>query len=158
LNDFKTFGFILYAARNRYRDNELNILGAGEKVRKIIDKYVTSLGIDPSVPPISILDKNFDEFLNGQKSGKTKASEMEHAIRYHITNHYEDDPEFYKDLSEKLEDLIKEQKENWDKLASDLNGLLEHIRAGRGDELVEGIVDKRQMPFYDIIKNDICTD
>lgn len=96
-----------------------------------------SQGIDPSVPPISILDKNFDEFLNGQMSGKAKASEMEHAIRYHITRNFEDDPEFYKDLSERLEELIKEQKENWEKLATDLGGLLERIRAGRGDELAE---------------------
>jgi type I restriction enzyme R subunit len=28
INDFKVYGFILLSARNRYKDNNLNILGA----------------------------------------------------------------------------------------------------------------------------------
>jgi len=157
INDFKTFGFILFSARNRYRDRQLNILGTGNKVKALIDKYVTSKWINPHIPPISIMDRDFDEFLNWQHSNKSKASEMEHAIRYHITENFEDDPEFYKALSDRLEDIIDEQKENWDKLVEDLRMFLEKAKAGRWDEAIDWL-ESNQMPFYDIIKNTIFED
>ena len=48
---------------------------------------------------------------------EAKASEMEHAIRKHCTVHFDEDPAFYKRLSEKLEKLIQEHKNNWEALA-----------------------------------------
>lgn len=152
INDFRTFGFILFSARNRYKDNQLNILWTWDKVKMLIDKYLTSLWIDPWVPPISIMDKNFDEFLNWQKSNKAKASEMEHAIRYHISENYENDPEFFKSLSKRFEELIEWQKENWDKLVQDLKVFLDKAKEGRWDTAIDWL-EPNQMPFFDIIKN-----
>jgi len=157
INDFRTFWFILFSARNRYRDNQMNILWTWEKVKKLIDKYVTSLWINPWVPPISIMDTSFDEFLNGQHSDKAKASEMEHAIRHHISENFENDPEFFKPLSERLEEIIDSQKENWDKLVQDLKVFLEKAKAGRWDTAIDWLKSK-QMPFFDIIKNTIFED
>ena len=48
---------------------------------------------------------------------EAKASEMEHAIRKHCTVHFDEDPAFYKRLSEKLEKLIAKQRDNWKALA-----------------------------------------
>ena len=45
---------------------------------------------------------------------------MEHAIRKHCTVHFDEDPAFYKRLSEKLEKLIQEHKNNWKALAEGL--------------------------------------
>jgi len=157
INDFKIFWFILFSARNRYRDNQMNILWTGEKVKKLIDKYVTSLWINPHIPPISIMDRDFDDFLNGQHSNKAKASEMEHAIRYHISENYENDPEFFKPLSERLEEIIGSQKDNWDKLVEDLKKFLDKAKAGRWDTAIDWL-NVKQMPFYDIIKNTIFED
>ena len=42
---------------------------------------------------------------------------MEHAIRKHCTVHFDEDPAFYQTLSEKLEKLIQEHKNNWEALA-----------------------------------------
>ncbi len=98
------------------------------------------------------MDRNFDEFLNWQHSDKAKASEMEHAIRYHISENYENDPEFFKPLSDRLEEIIDGQKENWDKLVVDLKVFLEKAKAGRWDTTIDGL-EPKQMPFFDIIKN-----
>jgi len=67
-----------------------------------------------TVAPISLIDQDFDIFIDGLRSNKSKASEMEHAIRHHISEYYDKDPEYYKSLSQKLEELLKENNGKWD--------------------------------------------
>ena len=130
----KTFGFINTAARNRYRDDNLNIAGCGEKVRKLIDEHILSKGVDPKVAPISIMAENFEEYVSANRSAKSRASEMEHAIRHHISKNIDYDPEFYRKLSEKLEEILEACRENWDELAEELKTFLSEVRAGRQEE------------------------
>ncbi|HUX86080.1 MAG TPA: restriction endonuclease subunit R, partial [Chloroflexota bacterium] len=100
LRDARIFGWINKASHNRYRDDQLNLIGAGNKVRELIDDYVVSQGVDPKIPPISILDANFDAVVAAHASDRAKASEMEHAARHYITVHYQEDPVYYQKLSE----------------------------------------------------------
>jgi hypothetical protein len=65
----------------------------GEKVRALIDEHVIALGIDPTIPPISIMDAEFVQHVNKLGSPRAKTSEMEHALRFHIRKHYDEDPE-----------------------------------------------------------------
>jgi type I restriction enzyme R subunit len=115
LNDLKLLGKINHGARNLYRDSQLNISGVGEKVRKLIDEHIYSTGVDPKIPPVDLLAGDFKEKLNDHKSGKAKASEIEHAIKHHITVKLEDDPEYYKSLSDKLKAILEKTHENWGK-------------------------------------------
>jgi hypothetical protein len=48
---------------------------------------------------------------------------MEHAIRKHCTVHHDEDPAFYKSLADKVEKLIDEHQDQWDKLAEELEKL-----------------------------------
>ncbi len=150
----KTIGFINLTARNRYRDDNLNIAGCGEKVRQLIDEHVISQGIDPRIPPVSIMAKDFDDHLAHQKSAKARASEMEHAIRFHISKHIDFDPEFYRKLSEKLEEILAANKENWEALAEGLKTFLEDVRAGRKEE-DDGLNPVIEKPFYDILAKEV---
>lgn len=50
--------------------------------------------------------------LTKNASVQAKASEMEHAIRKHCTVHFNEDPALYKRLSEKLEALLQQYKDN----------------------------------------------
>jgi type I restriction enzyme R subunit len=61
--DARRLGVIAARARNRYRDESIRVMGkdVGEKVRELIDQHVVSLGIDPKIPPMSMLDARFDE-------------------------------------------------------------------------------------------------
>lgn len=74
---------------------------------------------------------------------------MEHAIRKHCTVHFDEDPAFYQRLSEKLERLIQEHKDNWDTLAQDYEALRREAEAGRKDT-VEGLT-REASTFYDYI-------
>ena len=72
-----------------------------KKVRKLIEEHVYSTVIDPKIPPVDLLAVDYKEKLNKHKSSRSKASEIEHAIKHHIKINLEDDPEYYRRLSEK---------------------------------------------------------
>jgi type I restriction enzyme R subunit len=59
------------------------------------------------------------------------AREMEHAIRKHCTVHQDEDPAFYKTLSEKVEHLIDAYQGQWERLAEELEKLRGEAIAGR---------------------------
>ena len=80
---------------------------------------------------------------------EAKASEMEHAIRKHCTVHFEEDPAFYKRLSDKLEKLIQQHKDNWESLADAYEELRQEAVAGR-KEAVEGLT-KETTTFYEYV-------
>ncbi|MDP9487511.1 MAG: DUF3387 domain-containing protein, partial [Actinomycetota bacterium] len=151
--DAKTLGFINRAAANLYRDPQLSLFGAGQKVRKLIDEHVEARGIDPKVPPVSILDERFYEVVASRGSDRAQASEMEHAARHHIEQRMNEDPAHYRKLSERLESIIERLEGNWDDLLRELRRLSEEIRAGRpADE--SGLDPATQAPFLGLLVED----
>jgi type I restriction enzyme R subunit len=62
---------------------------------------------------------------------------MEHAIRHHLREHWDEDPEHYDRLSEKLEKILEALVEQWEQLPLALGDLLPRVRAGRlADDIV----------------------
>lgn len=134
----KRFGYILQVTKERYKDSSLDLGSAGEKVKALINEHLISLGINPKVPPVELLAEDFLEKLaaHAGQNSEAKASEMEHAIRKHCTVHHDEDPAFYKSLSEKVDALIDRHQEEWDLLAEKLAELRKTALAGRqqGDD------------------------
>jgi type I restriction enzyme R subunit len=147
----RRFGYLLRMVKERYKDDSLDIADAGEKVKALINEHLIDLGINPKIPPIELLSDDF--IANVQKhshgSPEAKASEMEHAIRKHCTIHFDEDPAFYKRLSEKLEKLILEQKNNWEVLAEGYEQIRSEALAGRTG-VVEGL-NREATTFYDYV-------
>lgn len=148
--DSKLLGFINKAAANRYRDAQLNIAGVSDKVKNLLDEYIVAQGVDPKIPPISIFDENFEKQVDGLKSKRSQALEMEHAARYHIQKHYNEDPALYKKLSERLKELLDAFAENWDALAEELKKFIREVKAGRKEDET-GLDPKTQAPFLGIL-------
>jgi type I restriction enzyme R subunit len=150
----KRFGYIQRVAKERYKDDSLDLGDAGQKVRDLINEHLISLGINPKVPPVELLSENFLEQLNQHAAGNSeaKASEMEHAIRKHCTVHHDEDPAFYKSLSEKVENLIEQYQDQWDKLAEELEKLRSVAVEGR-QQGEEGM-SKEATTFYEHIANE----
>ena len=152
--DAKAFGTIAFAARRRYREDGFDASLYGSKVRRLIDDHVEALGIEQKIPPISITATDFDTKVADLHSDRAKASEMEHAIRYHLREHWDEDPEHYDRLSERLEQIIEELGEQWEQLALALNGLLPEVRAGRqADD--SGLDPVTEAPFYDLLRREV---
>jgi type I restriction enzyme R subunit len=150
----KRFGYILRVAKERYKDTSLDLRDAGEKIKDLINEHLISLGINPKVPPVELLADDFIENLNKHSAGnaEAKASEMEHAIRKHCTIHHDEDPAFYKRLSEKVENLIDQHQEQWEKLAEELEKLRTEAIAGR--KTGEEGMSKEATTFYEHIANE----
>ena len=67
IRDRRLLGKISVCARKLYRDEQLDIACAGEKVRELIEEHVYSTGIDPKIPPVDLLAGNYEEVLNQHK-------------------------------------------------------------------------------------------
>lgn len=145
----KRFGFLWIRIRERYKDESLSISNAGEKVKKLIDEHLISLGINPKIPPVELFSPQFIQEVDKNRPPQAKASEMEHAIRKHCKVRFEEDPALFTRLSEKLEALLLKHKENWNKLVEALLDLRAEVEAGRQDE-IDGL-SAEAAPFYDLI-------
>ena len=147
----RRFGYLLRMVKERYKDESLDISDAGEKVKALINEHLIDLGINPRIPPIELLSPDFLENLEKHSGGdpEGKASEMEHAIRKHCTVHFDEDPAFFTRLSEKLERLIQEHKENWNVLAEGYQHIRREAEAGR-TETINGLT-REASTFYDYV-------
>jgi type I restriction enzyme R subunit len=146
----KAFGHIHNRARHRFRDDSINILGAGKKVRRLIDNHLLFIGIDTRIKPVDIISDTFEQEINKQRSSRSQASEMEHAIRKHCRIYFNTDPVLYKRISEKLDLILKRFKENWDEQVKYLKELREEMKRGR-TAVQSGLDPKRHAPFYDLL-------
>lgn len=154
VRDANLLGAIYVRARNRYREGLPPLdKGIGRKVQALIDEHIVSLGIDPRIPPIAITDVHFGQHVGRQVSDRAKASEMEHAIRHHITKKLEEDPVHYQKLSERLEEILRKFGEDWAQLALALSGFVEEAKKGReGDEVIPGLDSQVHAPFFDLLR------
>jgi len=93
LADYQALTEINALAGQHLRDERLSMKEIPPKLRSITDKYLESKGIEVKVKPISILDEDFQKQVGKRNRTKTKAAEVEHAIRHHLDTELDDDPD-----------------------------------------------------------------
>lgn len=149
LDDYQKLVGINVMAGKHFRDKRLSMKGIPEKLRAITDVYLTSKGIDQKVAPISILDADFEKNNKKRNRTKTKAAEVEHAIRHHleITIDDVDNASFAAELEKILQDYMG----NWDKIYQELEKLRQKIK-NAGQEPDYGLHRKKQLPFFKHLK------
>ncbi|KAB8317305.1 type I restriction endonuclease subunit R [Tolypothrix campylonemoides VB511288] len=150
VKDAKKLGFIKKSVADLYRDEKLNIVTAKEKVRALIDQYIEAQGIDLKIPPIDILSLDFKTHVQRHRSTKAQAAEMEFAARHHISVHYDEDPVYYKKLSDKLTEILESFADNWQEKVNVLWQYIQEIQAGRSTDET-GLDPKTQLPFLNIL-------
>lgn len=127
----KRFAYIHAKMKQRYKDATLSFGSTGEKIKKLVNEYLMGLGIDNRIPPVELLSTDFDKEVKKNKTKKAVASEMEHAIKKHIKVSWEDDPALYKKLSEKLEEILKKYRDNYEQQVLEFESLTGEIIEGR---------------------------
>ena len=127
--------------------------GIPPKLRAIADQYLASKGIEQKVKPISILDEDFENKVAKRKRVKTKAAEVEHAIRHHLDIELDDDPELQASFSAALATILQEFKDNWQKIYEELEKLRKRIIEA-ANEPTYGLHKKKQMPFFRMFKTE----
>lgn len=154
-NDWKAFTEINALANKHFRDGRFSMKGIPPKLRAIADEFLISKGIEQQIAPISIIaDDFFDRVVATKKREKTKAAEVEHAIRHFIDLNIDEDPELFASFSKALEEILQNFKGNWKVIYEELEKLRERIR-NREKEETYGLDRKKQMPFFRIFKAEI---
>ena len=156
LADLKFLGKVNLGARNLYRDTQLDLTGVGEKVRALIDEHIRATGIDPKIPPVDLLATDFKKRVNEHKSDRAKASEIEHAIKHHIDVNLQEDPEFYKSLSDKLEAIVQKHQEHWDELVQLLLEFRDDIEKSRTNQAVDLGLSDTEFAFHNILMAEVA--
>jgi type I site-specific deoxyribonuclease, HsdR family len=155
--DLKLWGKVQNAARNRYRDPGLNISDAGAKVRQLVDEHIISTGVDPKIPPVDLMAANFKESVEQIKSPESRASEIESAIKHHITVNLDEDPEYYKSLSLRLRDIIEKTKGKWEEQAQLLLEFRNNIETNREQAANDLGLSETEFAFYNILMAEVTS-
>ncbi len=152
--DYKTLAFIRESVAKMTRNSRFSNKDASKKVRAIIEEYLTVNGVDIEIAPISLLS---DDFLKGgqsKKSDRAVSEEIKYAVREFININMPKDPELYARLSERLEQILEEFKNNWAELRKALEQLRRDIKAGRARENTYGYEASHEMPFLGLLKTE----
>lgn len=153
-NDWKAFTEINALANKHFRDGRFSMKGIPPKLRAIADEYLISKGIEQQVAPISIIADDFFDNVKTKKRTKTKAAEVEHAIRHFINLNIDEDPELFASFAKALEEILQNFKGNWKLIYEELEKLREKIK-NREKEETYGLDRKKQMPFFRIFKAEL---
>ncbi|MCX5846498.1 MAG: HsdR family type I site-specific deoxyribonuclease [Deltaproteobacteria bacterium] len=152
--DYQALAAINVMAAKHFRDERLSMKGILPKLRGITDAYLESKGIEVKVEPISILDADFQKQVGNRSRTKTKAAEVEHAIRHHLDVELDDDPDLQASFAEALAVIFKEFRDNWNKIYEELEKLRARI-IDVGKEPTYGLHRKKQMPLFRMFKREI---
>ena len=158
-NDYKMLSFIRQSVANSFRDPRFSMHDASDKVRAIVEEYLKVNGVDPKIPPVSILSPEFGVKDKGTKSVRQKCDELTYAIREYININQPKDPEFFDRMSDKLDKILQLLKDNWNDLYAALEKMRqEDIILGRERENTYGFDPKTEMPFFALVKKEIFGD
>lgn len=152
--DYKTLAFIRESVAKMTRNPRFSNKDASKKVRAIIEEYLTVNGVDMEIAPISLLSDDFMKGGEKKKSDRAASEEIKYAVREFININMPKDPELYARLSERLEQILEDFKNNWAELRKALEQLRRDIKAGRARENTYGYDVSHEMPFLGLIKTE----
>lgn len=151
LADLKALGDVVVMCRNRYRDEQLNIAGCGEKVRALIEEHVRAGGVDPQVPTTRLFDVEFEQVLAAHTNDRARASEVEHAIRAHLKVNLDEDPEYYQSLARCLEEIIRNHEDRWEELVQQLLLFRDRMEQEQARQNAHLGLSEEEGPFYRVL-------
>ena len=93
--------------------------------------------------------------MNEHKNDQSKASEIGNALKHHININLDEDPEYYKKLSERLEDIIQKHEERWDEMVQLLLDLRDNIEDDHKKEADILGLSQTELSFYNILISEL---
>jgi type I restriction enzyme R subunit len=157
MRNYESLMEINVLAEKHFRDGRLSMKGIPPKLRNITDAFLESRGITVKVAPISILDEDFQKEVLSRNRTKTRATEIEHAIRHHLAVEIDDDPELQASFAEALKKIFEDFQDNWNKISEELEKLRQRI-INSSKEPTYGLHRKKQMPIFRMLKKEVYGD
>ncbi len=97
-------------AKSMFYDEDIELKGYGEKVKKLINESVRAAEIEGLIAPTKIDPKKFKEIVDLFGTNHTRASAIESAGIKIIDEEKEKNPAFYRSLRLRLEEIIQDLK------------------------------------------------
>ncbi|MGN0014966.1 MAG: type I restriction endonuclease subunit R [Candidatus Gastranaerophilaceae bacterium] len=161
-NDLKFFLNLRVSLKSRYAES-IDRKEYESKIQKLIDTYVTSDEIIQVTEPVDIFDtEKFKAEVEKKQSTRSKADTIAYRISRTIYDKFDDDPIFYKKLSELLKEAIaKYSKQIFDeaeRLKNDnayfnkVSEILTMARTRTGDDIPASILNNEvAKAFYGVV-------
>lgn len=161
-NDLKFFLNLRVSLKSRYAES-IDRKEYEAKIQKLIDTYVTSDEIIQVTEPVDIFDtEKFKAEVEKKVSTRSKADTIAYRISRTISEKWDDDPIFYKKLSELLKEAIakysKQIMDEAERLKNDnayLNKVTEILTMARtrtGDDIPISILNNEvAKAFYGVV-------
>ena len=156
---FRLLSFIRESVAKATRDPRLSMKDASKKVCAIIEEYLKVNGVDVEIEPVSLLSDDFlDDVKSKNRTDRAACDRIKYAVRQYININTPKDPELFMRLSERLEAILQEFRDNWAELREALEHLREDILEGRLRENTFGYEPEHEMPFFAMLKTDLYGD
>ena len=134
-------------AKTMFYDEDIELEGYGEKVKKIIDESVRAAEIKGLIAPTRIDPRKFKDILDIFGTNYTRASAIESAGIKIIKEEQEKNPEFYRSLRLRLEEIIEDLKNKNYQDAEKFNSLYEWW-----DELLSESEKSKSLGFTNVVQ------
>ena len=154
--DLKFYTGLRNAVVNTYSDT-IDFKKYEKQLQKLLDQHVTTEGIIQLTEQVSILDAEaFEKELEKVVGTKAKAEMIASRTTKHITARMEEDPVFYKKLSELIRQTIADLRAMRISEAEALRKVKEYREQAvtkKGDDVPETLLDKQEaIAFYRLLK------
>ncbi|MEQ8324027.1 MAG: type I restriction endonuclease [Vicingaceae bacterium] len=157
-SDFKLFNEIKLRARNAFPDDEELKISKDESqmLQSMIDEHLKAEGVENLLAePISIIDKDKfkEDILNA--SPATKELKMRNNLKHTIKVGIDKNPDFYKPLAQRLDELIelkKQERITQTDLLKAFTEIQDEIIAEQKEGVDKGFVTERQRAVYNSMK------
>jgi type I restriction enzyme R subunit len=158
--DLKFFMKLRASVAQRYAE-EVNFRQYEGPIQKLLDTYVGASDVQTVVKPVDIFDRDaFKREVEQFVSPESKAEVIANRIRHTIHTHLEEDPIFYRRLSQMLEDTYRKyEQERFEQreLLSRMQDILNRAQSRQRDEPVPSILHGRDLArtFHDLIQDEL---
>lgn len=151
--DLKLYNDIKLEAVNTHTPQKLFITREEtKKIQMIIDEHLRATGVHYLLhEAIDITDPEAFRRELENKSGKTKELTIANRIKHTIQANKKENPDFYKDIAKRLEELIKAKEEDritQAQLLIEFDKLQEEIRNSKEEWKRLGLASKEQFPIF----------
>lgn len=132
-------------------------------IQKLIDTYVGADDVRTVVKPVDIFDREaFRKEVEMFTSPEAKAEVIANRIRHTIHEHLEEDPVFYRRLSEMLtETYARYERERFEQieLLRQVEEILERAQSRERDEPLPAVLEGRDLArtYHDLIEQELAT-
>lgn len=158
--DARRYALLQKRLRRHYRDGRhgaFDVSVYGRKVRALIDEHLELPEIEQVIPPVSITSAGFDESVSRISDRRGAASEMAHALRYHLEERVRrEDPARYRRLSERLEAILRDLQDRWEEQIAEIAPLIDEARR-EDDPNLTGLVGV-ELAVYGLLEEQLATD